>query len=241
MTSVSRIFTGYDNNVQVIYNVLTSSIIRRTSIPVSFTPLQLHALGAFFKRGRDPLGSTEFSISRFLVPYLSNYEGFSIFMDNDIIVTRDIKGLVDLYDPQYAIQVVKHDYTPQEGRKFLGEKQFVYEKKNWSSVIIFNNAKCKALTPSVVETATGKFLHQFKWLESDDLIGELPLEWNFLVDEYEKPDELPALLHYTLGGPYFRATRHCDYADEWIEEFDYMNSTMEGSVNFSDEQSELTT
>ena len=34
-----------------------------------------------------------------------------------------------------------------------------------------------------VNSATGLQLHQFKWLESDELIGDLTLEWNWLVDE----------------------------------------------------------
>jgi hypothetical protein len=225
-----RIFIGYDSNVQNIFHVLSSSIIRHSSIPVTIIPLKLNTFKEFYNRKIDAQSSTEFSFSRFLVPYLSNYEGMSIFMDNDMIVTRDIKELADLYNPQYAVQVVKHDYTPKDKIKFLGKEQFNYHRKNWSSVIIFNNTKCKILTPEVVEQQTGAYLHRFQWLD-DNLVGTLPLEWNFLVDEYEKPKHLPALLHYTVGGPYFKDYQNCDYAHEWRQEFAYMNSTKEGEAS----------
>jgi len=112
---------------------------------------------------------------------------------------------------------VKHDYTPSSERKFLDQIQTVYPKKNWSSVMLFNNAKCTPLTPEVVQHEDGLFLHQFQWLESEELIGELPHKWNFLVGEEEKLDngKLPNLIHYTLGGPYFDEYSNCDYQEIW--------------------------
>ncbi len=99
--------------------------------------------------------------------------------------------------------------------KFLGQTQTKYEKKNWSSVILFNNAKCRALTPDFVNSATGLQLHQFKWLDSDDLIGELPPVWNWLVNEYDyNPDA--KLVHFTDGGPYFEEYKNDDYAEEVV-------------------------
>ena len=121
------------------------------------------------------------------------------------------------------MQVVKHDHKPAEGTKFLDQPQRPYEKKNWSSVILFNNARCKALTPDYVNTATGLELHQFKWLGDDGLIGELPLRWNYLVDYYETiPPAKVSLLHFTEGGPYFEAYKNCSYADLWLAERDRM-------------------
>lgn len=219
-----KLFIGYDSEVVSPYHTLASSIIRRSSVPLAITPLCASNMKSIYTRPRNNISSTEFSFSRFLTPYLSNYEGVSIFMDNDMVVTKDIKELFDLFDDRYAVQVVKHNYETKDEEKFLGQVQTKYEKKNWSSVIIFNNKKCKALTPEVVNSESGLFLHQFKWLENEDLIGEIPLEWNFLVDEYQKPKENPALLHYTLGGPYFDDYQNCDYADLWISENKYMNS-----------------
>ncbi len=216
-----RIFIGYDPAEAVAYNVLQFSIIERSSKPVSITPIRLSHLDGIFKRERNPLQSTEFSFSRFLVPYLNNYEGWAIFMDNDILALDDIAKLWELRDDKYAVQVVKHDYQPKDGVKFLNAVQTKYEKKNWSSVIMFNCAKCKALTPEYVNTASGLELHQFKWLENDSLIGELPARWNHLVsDESESADA--ALVHYTVGGPYFEEYQECEYAQEWRDERERM-------------------
>jgi hypothetical protein len=115
-----------------------------------------------------------------------------------------------------------------DGTNFLGEKQTSYDKKNWSSVMLFNCAKCRALTPDYVSTASGLDLHQFKWLGDDALIGSLPASWNHLVD-YDPP--LPAErisnLHYTSGGPYYSAFANCGYADLWKSERDHLLSIEE--------------
>lgn len=216
-----RIFIGYDSRIPALSGVLAHSINARATEPVSISLLSLAQVQKIFNRERNPLQSTEFSFSRFLAPYLSGYEGFSIFMDNDMIVLDDIAKLWALCDERYAVQCVKHDHQPKEGTKFLGEPQTAYAKKNWSSVMIFNNAKCRALTPEYVNTASGLELHQFKWLGNDDLIGEIPHRWNHLVG-YDAPDSDVSLVHYTLGGPYYTATRDCEYAAEWLRERDDM-------------------
>lgn len=218
-----NIFIGYDSNEIVAYHTLCNSIIRRASVPVSITPLAKDTLTSIFNRDKNSISSTEFSFSRFLVPYLSDYKGISVFMDCDMIVTRDIKELFDCFDDKYAVQVVKHDYTPKTEKKFLNQVQTKYEKKNWSSVMLFNNPLCKKLTPEIVQNESGLYLHQFKWLDGDHLIGEIPSEWNFLVGEYEMPNQTPALIHYTLGGPYFDDYMNCDYADLWLSEFEICN------------------
>lgn len=139
-----------------------------------------------------------------------------MFMDCDMLVLDDFAKLWDERDDRYAVQVVKHDYTPKTETKFLGAPQSKYEKKNWSSVMLMNCAKCKALTPEYVNTASGLDLHRFNWLESEDLIGEIPARWNFLVGEYDAiPVGEVANLHWTLGGPYFDDYKDCDYADIW--------------------------
>lgn len=185
----------------------------------------LSQLNQYMWRERDSLQSNEFSFSRFLVPYLSNYEGWSIFTDCDMLVLEDIANLWALRDDRYAVMVVKHNHVPTEKKKYLGAKQTAYEKKNWSSVMLINNAKCKALTPEYVNKASGLELHQFKWLENDDLIGEIPAKWNHLVDyDPNHPSKDLALLHYTKGGPYFKEYENCPYAVEWHQElYDMMN------------------
>ncbi len=216
-----RVFIGYDGREAATANVLAHSILVRASKPTATSYVMLSQLGGVFTRPRDPLQSTDFSFSRFLTPYLSGFEGWSLFMDCDMIMRRDIAELWALRDERYAVMCVKHQHVPREDTKFLGEKQTKYGKKNWSSVVLFNNARCRALTPEFVNTATGLELHQFKWLESDDLIGALPSEWNHLVG-FNPPRADAAVVHYTIGGPYFHEYRDCEYAAEWCAERDAM-------------------
>jgi len=213
-----KMFIGYDPGEIVAYHTFVNSIMRRSSVPVSFTPIMLNQLPEL-TRPRDPLQSNEFAFSRWLVPYLCGYEGWAIFADCDMLMLEDIKELWDLRDESKAVQVVKHNHVPENELKYLDTIQTKYERKNWSSVMLFNNRKCEGLTPEYVNTAHGLDLHQFKWLP-DELIGEIPKEWNFLVDYYEAENSGNIKnLHYTEGGPYFKDYIDCDFAEEWQEEF----------------------
>ena len=216
-----KVFIGYDPREAVAYSVLAHSIHARATVPVAIAPLMLSELSGVLKRERHPLQSTDFSFSRFLTPFLSDFAGWSIFMDCDMLVLDDIARLYSLRDERYAVMVVKHDHVPKESRKFLDQPQTPYQKKNWSSVMLFNNAKCRALSPDYVNTASGLDLHQFKWLSNDELIGEIPARWNHLVG-YHPPRGDASLVHYTLGGPYFDEFSACEYADEWRRERDAM-------------------
>ena len=216
-----RIFIGFDPQETIAFHVMSQSIHARASEPVSITPLMLSQLDGLMWRERTPLQSTEFSFSRFLVPHLCNYQGWAIFMDCDMLILDDIANLWKLRSDAFSVQVVKHDHQPKETVKFLGQKQTKYEKKNWSSVMLFNNAKCRALTPDYVNSATGLELHRFKWLDSDNLIGDIPHRWNRLVGYDETlPTDQVSNLHYTIGGPYFDDYQDTDYADEWFAERD---------------------
>lgn len=213
-----RVYIGYDRRMPILFHVMAHSIASRASVPVALTPLVLPHFDGILQRPINDTQSTEFSFSRFLVPWLSGYEGWSLFVDNDMLFQDDIAKLWALRDERFAVQVVKHHHVPAEATKFLGERQTSYEKKNWSSVMLFNNARCRALTPEFVSAASGLELHQFKWLGDDALIGELPHRWNHLVDyDPAVPAAEIANLHYTSGGPYFAETRHCGYADAWLE------------------------
>ena len=166
----------------------------------------------------DENQTTEFAFSRFLVPYLSGYERWSIFMDCDMLFLDDLARLWALRDERYAVMVVKHRYEPTRAFKLFGERQTAYAKKNWSSLMLFNTPRCEALSPQYVSTASGLALHQFEWLEREDLIGELPGCWNFLVDEYPRAADT-CNLHFTLGGPYIRGGDHGDFAEAWFSEY----------------------
>ena len=199
MTKPLNIFIGYDSKEIVAYHTLCQSIIKQSSVPIRFTPICLHNITDIFNRQRSKLQSTEFSFSRFLVPYFSEYQGWSLFLDCDMLARSNIAELFSLKNERYSVMVCKHNYVPKDSIKFLGNVQTRYEKKNWSSVILFNNSRCKKLTTNYVNTATGLELHQFKWLDDENEIGELPLEWNWLVGEYPF-DEGAKMIHFTRGG-----------------------------------------
>jgi len=214
-----NIFIGYDSKEKVAFSTLSYSIIKNSTKPISITPIYLNNIKDDFVRERNNLSSTEFSFSRFIIPHLMNYQGWALFMDCDMLMKADVSELWRLRDDRYAVQVCKHDYTPKEKTKFLGQTQTAYPKKNWSSVMLMNCKKCTQLTPNYVNRASGLELHQYKWLEGDHLIGELPLEWNWLVGEYEHKEDVKNV-HYTKGGPWFEEYKNCDYSQDW---FNYYN------------------
>lgn len=211
---------GFDPNEVVAYHVCAHSILSRASQPVSITPINKRNIPEF-TRGKED-GATEFSFSRFLTPYLSGYTGQSIFMDCDMLVLCDIAEIFEAVDLSHDVFVVKHDYTPMHKTKFLGQVQHVYPKKNWSSVMVFNNftSPCRSLTPDVVSRQTGKYLHQFEWTK-EDRIGGLNKDWNHLVGEYEENPKAK-IVHYTLGTPCFKGYEDQEYAYEWFLERERM-------------------
>jgi len=215
MDKVLRIFVGFDGEVEpVAFHVFCQSVIEKASVPVSFTPLALNTLAGYKETHTD--GSNAFIYSRFLVPYLCDYQGYALFVDGDMIVRTDIGEILSYINPALAVSVVKHDYTTKHPVKYLGAKNEDYPRKNWSSVMLFNCGawRNKDLTPEYIMKATGKELHRFEWL-TDKLIGELPRHWNWLADEYEY-NEAAKIVHYTLGTPCFKDYQTKAYADEWF-------------------------
>ena len=214
-----RVFVGFDPRETVAWHVFAHSILARASEPVSIAPLMLSQLGGLMVRPRHALQSTDFSFSRFLVPFLCDHDGWALYFDCDMLMLDDIARLWALRDETYAVQVVKHRHEPAEDTKFLGSAQTRYEKKNWSSAMLFNNRRCRALTARHVNEASGLDLHQFKWLAGEQEIGDLPHRWNHLVD-YDPP--LPTAeisnLHFTIGGPYIERYTACGYAEHWHAE-----------------------
>ena len=218
------VYIGYDPKESVAFYTLAHSILRRSSIPVSIAPVMQSQLKGLYTRPRGPTESTEFSLTRFLVPALSAFQGWSIFMDCDMLCRVDIAGLAAEIErqPDKAVLVCQHDYVPRTERKFLDQVQTKYPRKNWSSLMVFNNERCRALSPEYVNTASGLELHRFAWLD-DRLIGALALQWNWLVGEYGH-DPAAKIAHYTLGGPWFDEYRDCHYADEWFAELESMKA-----------------
>ena len=219
-----NIVIGYDNGIPIISHTAHQSILECSSVPVNVLYLNRKHL-PMYTRPRTLFESTEFSMTRFLTPYLFDYKGWTLFLDNDVIVNSDIKELFDYRSDKYAVMCVKHNQRVTSTTKFLNEIQTPYACKNWSSVMLFNNEKCKALSPDYVNTAEGFELHQFKWLESLDLVGDLPVEWNYLVDNLNETVDgnmfsnrnVPKLFHYTNGGPYYKQYENCGWKNKWIE------------------------
>jgi lipopolysaccharide biosynthesis glycosyltransferase len=180
-----------------------------------------------------PRQSTDFSFSRFLVPYLCNYRDWAIYLDCDMLCLGDIAGLYYHRDYTKAVHVVRHDYTPDPRDKFTGQRmqQTVYPRKNWSSVMLFNNSGCQRLTPRYINSANGLELHQFAWLHDESMIGPLPKKWNHLVGEYPYREDAQ-MVHCTRGMPYVPGFEGCDFAALWRLERQGMlyESSREGAV-----------
>lgn len=190
-----RIFIGWDKRQPVAAAVLASSIQRRASKPVQITNLVIDQMPI------PRRGLTEFTYSRFLVPWLCNYQGKALFMDADMLVLSDICELFDLFEENHAVQVVKN-------------KQHF----EWPSLMLFNNAACRQLTPEFVETSNDLF--KMEWGD----VGELPAKWNYCVGYDEK---LPwaNVVHFTKGIPVWDETVGCPYSEHWHKERRFMMST----------------
>ena len=204
---------GFDQRESIAYHTFTQSIIDKSSLPVSFTPLAINTLKGYQETHADK--SNDFVYSRFLTPYLNAFSGWAIFADGDMICQSDVKELWDLRDQTKAVLVVKHDYKTKTQKKYLGNINRNYPKKNWSSLILWNCAhpKHRILTPDFVSNQTGKFLHRFSWLEDED-IGDLPKDWNWLAIEYPE-NKSAKLIHYTLGTPCFKEYWDREMSDIW--------------------------
>ena len=218
-----KIFIGYDPKEAVAFHVLSHSLLERSSKPISIVPINLRNLKSLYSRQHDQRQSNEFSFSRFLVPYLCNYEGFGVYMDCDMLALGDISKVLNDIDESHAVSVVKHDYESKVKVKYLGNKQYSYPRKNWSSFIVWNCAhpSNNAVNLDFIGDADAATLHRFLWLK-DEEIGELSVKWNWLVGEYDNPTEDIKILHWTLGGPYFDDYSNTEFSDEWRKEFQSM-------------------
>jgi len=217
-------FIGYDSREDIAYRVCKQSLLKYASIDLNIIALKLYELIAkgFYKRPIDPLASTEFTYSRFLIPSLMNFKGWAVFSDCDFLFMEDVSKLFSNLSDDKAVYCVQHDYKPKEKHKMDGQQQTIYPRKNWSSFIVFNcsHPSNKSLDVELVNKETGSFLHQFKWLK-DDEIGSLDERWNWLegwTSNHNKNN--PYAVHYTRGGPWFEEWHDVEFAKEWLKERD---------------------
>jgi hypothetical protein len=209
-TTPPRIFIGYDSRQDIAYQVLRHSILKHTSRPLDVRPLVLADLD--FPRPTDPLASTEFTYTRFLVPYLCGYSGRALFIDSDMLCLSDLSGLLELSLEPYWLRVVKHDQQAVDGVKMDGRPQRNYPRKNWSSLMLMDCTKLTAWSYQNVLTQSGAWLHRFEPIP-DDRIGELPSVWNVL----DRQDPDTKMIHYTEGGPWLPDYRNHPFGAIWFQ------------------------
>ncbi len=212
-----NIYIGFDQREAIAYHVFCQSIIDRASVPLNFFPVCQKHLKRYTELHQD--GSNDFIYTRFLIPYLNAFSGWAIFADGDMICRSDIIELWNLRDCSKAVQVVQHNYKTKTSTKYLGNKNEDYPRKNWSSLVLWNcgHPSNKILTPEFIAEKPGSYLHRFSWL-SDDLIGDLPKEWNWLAIEY--PDNPDAkIVHFTLGTPCFKDYSNTSMSSLWYDDY----------------------
>lgn len=221
-----RVYIGHELREQAAYDVAASTA---RDFGCEVIPLYEDRLrySGVLTRPKDTRGqtwdinsaapqSTSFAIARFAVPILA-HSGWALFVDCDVVFMRDPHELLKLADPRYAVMVVKHAHAPgpDEDRKMDNQIQTRYARKNWSSVALYNadHFSNRRLNLQMLNQWPGRDLHGFYWL-SDEEIGELPAEWNWLVDVQPKPDN-PAIAHFTLGTPDMEGHAGSEHANIW--------------------------
>lgn len=204
MSRSFQAFIGYDPRQPVAHHVAAHSLVSRASKPLAVTRLQLNQLPITRR------GLTEFTYSRFLVPYLSDFDGYSVFLDADMLVLADIWTILHGVDPLAAVSVVLHD----------GERAF-----ERASLMVFNNKRCRVLTPEYVQDPANGLMN-LTWASK---VGLLDRRWNHLVG-YDAPNPRAYLVHFTMGIPCWPETKDCEFAEDWKKEAQTVMST----VSFSD-------
>ena len=216
-----RIFVGYDSREDIAYEVCKKSLLKHSSVTLDVKPIKQREMRerGIYWREHDALASTEFSFTRFLVPYLAGFEGWAVFCDCDFLWRGDIAELMDYADPQYAVMCVQHRYEPKETHKMDNRVQHQYPRKNWSSMMLINCGHpntVQGLTLDDVNKQTGMYLHQLQWAGTH--VGALPTAYNYLEGWHTKDDcPNPVGVHFTRGGPWFKDYLDVEYGKEWLE------------------------
>jgi hypothetical protein len=210
------IFCGYDERESVGFHIFCNGVLCRSSVPVGFVPI--------VSNGRRE-GSNRFTLTRFLVPYMMGYKGKAVFADAaDMVCLSDVAELQQYLNVMdTAVSVVKHSYKTKHKLKYIGtdmeSPNLDYERKNWASFMLIDceHPAWKAVTPESINTWKMLDLLQLRFL-TDIEIGDIPNEWNRLVDE-DQPLEGAKLLHWTAGIPGFKYYANAPGADIWQREW----------------------
>lgn len=213
-----KIFIGWDSREDIAYRVAKKSILSYNS-NLDIYPIKRESLKelGIYTRDLDSLASTEFTLTRFLTPYLSGYAGISIFMDCDMLVQTNIELVLKEIDYKNPVSCVQHpEYLPNSDIKMDGRTQHKYPKKNWSSFMVFNCSHPDLrhnLNLHNVNKFSPQYLHRMEWASS---IGNLSHTWNYLVGYYDDI-ERPNVIHFTDGGPWFDMYKNCKFSKQWLE------------------------
>lgn len=224
-----RVFIGWDSQERLAWQVCAASLQARANLPVPVEAIgrpDLEKVGIYTRphsyRGEvqwddvsDAPCSTDFSIARFWVPSIAGRAGWALYCDCDFLWRRDVRELLELADPRYAVMLVRHDHVPNEKSKMDGKPQTNYPRKNWSSLCLWNlaHAGSQRLTPHMLNALPGRELHAFCWLK-DHEIGEIPGTWNWLDGSSDTGID-PAAVHFTRGTPDMKHWANTLYATEW--------------------------
>jgi len=216
-----NLYIGHDPRETIGTHVFIQSVLAHSSVPVAITPLHKPMLSKAFG-GDVAEGTNAFTMSRFLIPFLQGWRGTAIFMDGaDMLLKGDLAELEALRDPYKAVQVVKHNYQTNAPRKYVGTSMEAdnldYRRKNWASVMLINcdHYSWRKMTPSVLLDGNLLEALSFSWV-ADQYIGELPIHWNWLVDEFGRSEDAK-VLHWTQGVPLFKNYSHTPHSDEWFK------------------------
>lgn len=228
-----RVWIGYDPREEVACAVCASSVRRHGGDPV-YLKWDMPEVARVYRRPFQREGvqyidgvthapfSTQFSFTRFLIPYLQGYEGWAVFCDGDFLFRDNLKRLKPFMDEKYAVMVVQHRHEPPEGAKMDGVAQTRYARKNWSSFVLWNCAhpSNRMISPAEVNARDGRWLHAFGWLK-DDEIGALPVDWNYLVGHNGAWEcAQPKAVHFTEGGPWWAGFHDVEFAADWRTEME---------------------
>jgi hypothetical protein len=226
MPEINNIFTGYDKTEIEAFNVCKYSLQKFCKEQLNIIPLDKTELieRGIYNKSNEGTCATEFAFTRFLIPFLSNYRGFSLFVDCDFIFLDDISKVLNFVSDK-AVYVVQHNYTPKTDIKMEGKIQTAYPRKNWSSFMLFNceHPSVAKLTPKLINKETGAYLHRFMWI-NDNEIGKLPPQYNFLVGYYDRSIN-PIGIHFTDGGPWLESYKNVEFNKEYFSLLkEYKNS-----------------
>jgi hypothetical protein len=257
-----HIFIGYDEREHEPFLVAKHSLLKHAKVPVKVHQLhhrKLREAGLFTREWTTTVSgqyvdnvdglpfSTQFSHTRFLVPELwrnisdTDKNSLVMFVDCDFVWLNDIgemfKGVENqkiLNGGKFPLHCTQHDYKPKTEVKMDNVVQTNYNMKLWSAMTVFDmdHPDNQKLTPELVNTKPGRWLHNFCWLSNVHAIGNIKPSWHFIPNHSESVSEEINAIHYTEGGPWFEKYRNTRYSQVWWKEYnDYLKSKLL-SVNF---------